>query len=272
MYAYDFEYDGRQLSEFGFMVCSFDGEKGIQAADKGSEITFQFAPSGYGRRHYVTGLQYENRLSTSFQIAKNPEMFSDKEMEVTSDEFRELSRWLNRKEFLWFHSWDWCEPEKERPWFRASFTLTRLDIGGATYGIQLDMTTDAPFGYGPEEVITMNFTAANQTKTMRDLNDEIGDTYPEMQITCRAGGTLTLQDDLSGCYTQVKNVTSGEVITFSGDSMIISSSLPAHSIADDFNYEFFRFANTYSERENQITSSIPCDIVMRYRPIRKDSI
>lgn len=272
MYAYDFEYDGKNLSEFGMIVCEFGGSTGAQKADKGAQIEFSIASANAGKKNTMTGSRYEDRLSTTFQICKDPEVFDDAHMEITDEEFRALSRWLNRREFLWFHSFDWCEPEKERPWFRASFTLTRVNVGRATYGVELEMVTDSPFGYGKEIEETFNFTSGSLTKTLADQSDEIGEIYPDMTITCKAGGKLTLSNAMTGCSFSVDNCVNGEVITQIGDSMIITTSSTTHKVASDFNYDWFCIANEYDNRENAITASLPCSVTLRYRPFIKDTL
>ena len=272
MYAYDFEYDGRHLSEFGFMVCSFDVPSGAETADKGSEITLTSEPIRNGIRNIVTGIKYDETLTTTFQICKDPTVYDSDNMEITVEEFRALSRWLNRKEYLWFHSYDWDEPDKVKPWFRATFTLSRILIAQRTYGVELEMFTDSPFGYGEEIVKKINFTNGNLTAKFADQNDEIGDTYPEMKITCGASGTLILTDDVTNCDFEVANCTSGEIITLSGDTMIIESSNSEHDIANDFNYQFFCFGNSFKNKNNTITANMPCNVEIRYRPIYKDTL
>lgn len=272
MYAFDFEYDGKLLSSFGMMVCSFSESRSASTTEKGSEIEFNLVPSGYGKRFYAAGLQYENYLSTTFQICKRSDCYPEDQMEITSTEFRELSRWLNRKEFLWFRSFDLQEPEKEKPWFRASFNLSRIESAGKTIGVELSMTTDAPFGYGDERELIWNFGQNSLSAVLADENDEIGDTYPQLKITCGQSGTMTISDDLTGCECSVENCVSGEVLEFSGETMIIESSNTNHDLANDFNYDFFRFGNTYDQRENTITVSMPCTVELRYRPIWKDTL
>lgn len=272
MYAYDFEYDGKLLSDFGMIVADFSGSSGAGNGAAGSEISFNLVPAGYGRRFFVAGLQYENCLSTAFQICKNPESFREEDMVITNDEFRALSRWLNRKKFLWFRSFDRCEPEKVKPWFRASFTLTRIESGRETLGVELKMTTDAPFGYGDEKEVTLSFTAGNLTKTLIDESDEIGEIFPYMEIHPASAGNITLSNSLTGCETTVKNCVSNEVITMSGDSLIVHTSNTNHDLANDFNYDFFRIGNTRDERENVITASAPCTVLLRYRPVLKDTL
>ena len=272
MYAYDFEYDGKLLSDFGMIVCDFSGGSGASTGDAGSEISFNLVPAGYGKRFFVAGLQYDNCLSTTFQICRDPKCAKNEDMTISNEEFRELSRWLNRRQFLWFRSFDMCEPEKEKPWFRASFTLKRIESGRGTVGVELKMVTDAPFGYGDEEEETFTFTSGNLSGVISDRSDEIGDLFPLVQITAGQAGDITLSNSLTGCETEIKNCVSGEVITLSGDSMIIGTSNTNHDLANDFNYDFFRIGNTESERENVITASVPCTVLIKYRPILKDTL
>lgn len=274
MYAYNFEYDGKLLSDFGFMICHFDSAGGAETTEKGSEIHFETAPAHSGKRNYVVGTEYDNCLQTTFQICKDPSITPEDEMVIADDEFRALSRWLNRRQFLWFHSYDWCNPEVTRPWFRASFTLSRIDLANETIGIELEMHTDSPFGYGDEIVKTFNFTSDSLSQTFYDESDEIGEMYPELVVTCNAGGTWTLANDMTDCSCEVENCTNGEVLTFGGDTMTIdtSSVVHANTLANDFNYDFFRFGNTYDSRLNTFTATIPCTVRLRYRPIIKDTL
>ena len=273
MYACDFEYDGVKLSDLGYIVCEFNGDNGVETANAGSEITFITVPTHSGKRYRTTGTKYDKCLSTSFQICKDPEKYNENEMSITDDEFRELSRWLNRRDYRWFHK-DIGDQLYDQPWVRASFNLTKIDIGKVTYGAELSMVTDAPFGYGEEQTATLSFAAGALSQTFTDPSDEIGDTYPDMTITCGSSGNLTLSDDVTGCSMEISNCVSGEVLTISGETMTISTSSTTHNatLADDFNYIFFRFGNTFGNRTNTITSSMPCNVVMTFRPIIKDTL
>ena len=223
IYAIDFEYDGRRLSEFDFIICSFDENGGARTAEKGTEVTFSTAPIGLGQRHAVTGTRFDTRLSTSFQICKDPEKYNEAEMYITNEEFRELSRWLNRRKFLWFHACDDCEPEIQYPWFRATFSLKRINTGPMTVGIQLDMQTDAPWGYGEEIEEHFVFTPDNMVNIIEDKNEEVGTIWPDMIITCNDDGDLTLTNELTGCVFRIRNCTKNEVVTQYGDIRIIES-------------------------------------------------
>lgn len=274
MYAYNFEYDGKLLSDFGFIVCHFDDSGGLETADSGAEINFETASSHSGRRYFEVGSDYKKCLSTTFQICKDPKLHREDEMEIKAEEFRRISRWLNRREFLWFHGFDWCEPEISRPWVRASGTVARIDFGHATVGIEVTLTTDSPLGYGDEIIKTFEFTSEKLTKTFLDENDEIGETYPELTVTCGEAGTWTLSDDITGCSCEVQNCVSGEVLHFSGDTMIVETESATHqrTLPNDFNYDYFRFGNRYDQRLNTFTATMPCTVELRYRPQLKDTI
>lgn len=267
MNACDFVYDGISLSSFGFIICEFDGGGGVQTANAGSEITFSTAPAHSGRRFHSVGTRYEKCLSASFQICKDPEEYDEDEMTITEEEFRTISRWLNRREFLWLYFVDY-----EDILFRASFNLSKIDSAKQTYGIQVEVTTDSPFCYGAQETVALSFSNGSLTKTFTDKNDEIGEMYPDVMITCGSAGDLVLTNDVTGCSFEVDNCVNGEVITQSGDVMILSTSSLTHDIANDFNYDFFRFGNTYSSRTNTVTASIPCTVSITYRPILKDTL
>ena len=273
MYAYDFEYDGKQLSDFGFIICHFDSSSGVNSADAGSEISFTTASAHDGKRQYAVGSEYKKCLGTTFQICKNPNLYPNAEV-ITAEEFRQLSRWLNRREYLWFHAYDWCDPEVKRPWVRASFNLERIDIGNETVGIELTAVTDSPFGYGDEIVKVMEFTDGDMEQTLYDRNDEIGECYPELEVEIDEAGTFTLADNMTGCSCEVENCVADETLYFSGETMIIETDSVTHAntLANDFNYDFFRIGNTSGERENVITATLPCTVTLRYRPILKDTI
>ena len=272
MYSDDFEYDGLTLSSFGFVVCEFDGSGDLRTGNSGSEITFVLSPIQSGKRQVVAGSKYEKCLTATFQICKDPDTYIQEEMGISAEEFRELSRWLNRREYLWFRCIDNCPPERDYPWVRASFTLTPIEIDNTMYGVELNMTTDSPFGYGDLVTETLSFTAGNLTKTVMDKNDEIGESYPAVTIRCGQSGTITLSNAMTGCATSVDNCVSNETISLSGDTMIVTTNSATHKLADDFNYDFFRIGNTYGNRTNTITASAPCTVTISYRPIYKDVI
>ena len=271
IYAIDFEYDGSYLSDFRFIVCSINEGGGANVMDAGSAISMETVSMSRGAHFELTSAKYDKALETSFQICKDPDKFDPEEREITRNEFRELSAWLNRGQFLPFCIRDDDDLYSEACYYNASFNLSKIQIAGRTYGIELKMTTDSPHGHGELEETQFLFETVDEYAEMLCAGDEYGFVYPDLNITCNAGGDLHLSCDLGRCDFKVRNCTSGEVIKVDGKRRIITTSSSTHDIANDFNYEFFRIGITREDRLNGITSKgIPCLVSISYEPTVKD--
>lgn len=272
MYAIDFEYDSQYLSDYGFIICNFGGSSGIETVSAGSTITFNTVPRHYGKKYSLASTQYDECIETTFCIGKDPSVFSKDEMYITNDEYRDLMRWLNRREFLNFRLIGDEKYDGEICIFESSFNVSKLMIGNLLCGLELNMKTNKPFGYGQEQSFTWTVASASKVHSIIDTSDEIGYIYPSLIIEINADGNLILNNETEGCSMIIKNCKVGEIITIDGDTQIIKSSLNSHRIYNDFNFEFFRIANTLSNRINKITCSLPCTITLKYHPIVKNSI
>ena len=269
MYATDFEYDGRYLSDYGFIVCDFDSSDGANAVDSGSKLTFNTISQYKGNKHSLVDTQYEDCIQATFDVCKNPDIYDD--LEITIEEYRELVRWLNRKQFLKFRIFD-DENELDPCYYEASFNISKIKINEILYGIRLEMTTNRPFGFGQEQRKVFNFQDETQFHVLNDISDEIGYIYPLMTITCYANGNLRISNDITKCRTVIRNCSENEIITIDEKTGTITSSDVEHDVYNDFNYEFFKIGNTIDNRSNKITVNAPCKIELRYAPIIKNSV
>lgn len=271
MYAINFEYDGRYLSDYGFIICDFNSTSGANIVSAGSKITFNTVSRNKGKQYSLTSTQYDECIQTTFDICKNPDIYDD--LIITDDEYRDLMRWLNRKEFLKFQIID-DEIFNERGtcFYEASFNIDKIKIREILYGIELTMETNKPFGYGKERYVSLDFNDISKSYLIKDVSDEIGYTYPLIIINCNADGDLSICNETEGCTMIIKNCNAGEVISVDGNTQIISSSDSSHNLYDDFNYEFFKISNTINRRNNRISVSLPCKLEIRYNPIIKDAL
>lgn len=261
----DFEYDGLLLSGFGYMICSFSGAGGFETVDNGSDIEFTTSPILHGNQWISAGTEYKECLSATFSICKTPCLSNEGEIEeITVDEVTRLSRWLCRKQYRKFKL---IKDGYEQVYFEGSFSLDRIMFGEKIVGVELKLVTNRPFGLYEPIVKTLTFTKANQALIYRDISDEIGYINAETTITCNGSGDLVVYNSIEDRYTIVCNCIAGEVITMNYPN--ISSSVSSHRIQDDFNFNFFRIANTWDNPTNKITTSIPCVIKFKYSPIRK---
>ena len=273
MFALDFEYDNQYLSDYGFIICDFDFSDGANEVSAGSIVSFNTTPLRNGEIYSLASTQYDECITTTFDICKNPDIYDLEEMEISNDEYRDIMRWLNRREFLKFQTIDeeYNGLDKDPCFYNASFNIEKIKINEKLYGMRLTMETNSPFGYGEQQTISWDITDTTGNYTLVDVSDEIGYTYPSMKIICGSAGNLTISNDITDSMMVIKNVSAGEVITIDGSTHIIETSSSSHKIYDDFNFEFFKIGNTINNRNNNITVSLPCKLEIAYSPIIKDT-
>ena len=269
LHAIDFVYDGKHLSDFGFVLCHFSEPSSPDIVSAGSQITFDTVSIRNGKYYSLTGSHYDECLSATFDICRNP--CSTSSPEITSSEYRELVRWLNRKQFLQFGCID---PNTDSiPFYcDGTFNIQKIFIDGFLYGLELTLTTNRPFCYGEQISKSFNITTSNSTITIDNESDETGYLYPDISITCNSTGDLSIENTTADCSMIIRNCSSGEKITQYGDSQIITSSLDSHELYNDFNFSFFRLTRTYDNMSNSIKVSLPCSLSISYYPIIKESM
>lgn len=261
MRAFDFSYGDKKLSDFGFILCNF-GDKGLDTVSNGSQITFNTVPTLGGSKHRLVSTTYDDCLETTFQICKNP--CSGDVLEISSTEFRELTKWLNRKSFLKFKILD---EDHIDLYHEAIINVSGIEIDGKLIGLELEVFTNRPFSLKEPRIIIIKNTEENGTYSLNDTSYEEGYIYPRVEITINESGDLKIHNAIEDRNTYIANCTVGEVITL--DYPIIQSSVSSHNIQNDFNWNFFRVANTYENSRNDLTISLPCTIKIEYSPIVK---
>lgn len=264
MKSTNFEYDGLLLSDKGFMICTFSSD-GISTVSGGSNITFNTISKQHGVINELVSTDYQDVLTTTFHICKNPcGGRIQQDQFITLEEYRDLMRWLNRKEYLEFR---FLDDEWYYVFFEGTFNINQIIYMDNIVGLELTLITNRPFAIGQERKIIINNVLENGTYIIKDDSDEIGYIYPKMKITCNSSGNLSINNSIENRTTYIKSCSYGEVLTF--DYPVISSSLTHANLQNDFNWNFFRLANTFDNNKNELTISIPCDIEITYRPIIK---
>ncbi len=261
MKAFDFVYDGKNLSDFGFIICNF-GDKGLDTVRDGCQISFNTVPVLGGAKHELTSAQYEDCLETTIQICKHS--CNGGIQEITATEHRQITRWLNRKKFLKFKP---ISEEYIDLYFEASFNISRIELDGCLFGFELEVVTNRPHALKEPRIININNTVSNGKHSINDISQEEGYIYPHTEITIAQSGNLKIHNAIENRDTYIANCAAGEVITM--DYPIIQSSISSHNIQNDFNWNFFRVANTFDNSRNDLTISLPCSIKVEYSPIVK---
>jgi hypothetical protein len=261
MKAYDFEFDNKSLSDFGFMICNF-GEKGLDTVSNGAKVSFNTVSVLNGSKHELVSTQYEDCLETTIQICK---YYCNSDIEeINSAEFRELTKWLNRKKFLKFKILD---EDHIDLYYEVKIGINRIEIEGRLFGLELEIMTNRPFALKEQRTINIKNIIQNGKYSLNDISHEEGYIYPYTEITINESGNLKIHNAIENRDTYIANCVAGEVITM--DYPVIQSSISSHNIQNDFNWNFFRIANTYENSRNDLTISIPCTIKVKYSPIIK---
>lgn len=261
MKAFDFEYDGINLSDKGFIICNF-GSKGLDTVSDGSQIKFNTASTLGGSKHELISAEYEDCLETTIQICKHS--CTGGIQEITATEHRELTKWLSRKKFLKFKILD---EDYIDLYFEAAFNISRIEIDGRLYGFELKVITNRPFALKESRLINIKNLVQDGKHSINDTSHEEGYIYPHMEITITESGNLNIHNAIENRDTYIANCVAGEIITM--DYPVIQSSISSHNIQNDFNWNFFRVANTYDNSRNDLTISLPCSIKVEYSPIVK---
>ena len=264
MKAYDFEYDGLNLSDKGFMLCSFDKSK-IDTVENGAEINMETSPFYNGDVNYILTANYESTLTATFQICKNP--CTGEDLNITVDEVRDMASWLCRKGF---HKFKIFDDDYLNVYYEATFNMSRIIRNGNVIGLELEMITNRPFGVMEDTVINIKNEVENGVENFYSISDDEGFIYPKVKITIKQDGDLKISSIFVQRDTIIKNCKAGEIIEM--DYPVIKSSLESHKIQNDFNWNFFRIENKFKDKRNLIQISIPCEIEMIYSPIAKIGI
>lgn len=262
MKAYDFSYGDKNLSDFGFILCSFGGSKGVETVSDGCQITFNTVPVLGGTKHNLMSTEYEDCLETTWQICKHS--CKDGIQEITETEHREITRWLNRKNFLKLKIYDDSHIDL---YYNAVINVGKIEIDGRLFGFELEVKTNTPFALKEPKTITVKNLEVDGKHSINDISHEEGYIYPYTEITVNQDGDLKIYNAIESRDTYIANCVAGEVITM--DYPVIESSISSHNIQNDFNWNFFRVANTYENSRNDLTISLPCTIKIKYSPIVK---
>lgn len=267
MRAIDFKYDGAWLSNMGYMICTF-GANGTNSASAGADIDFHIVSQNSGEHFALTNTEYKTCYSATFNICKDPETMDDKY--ISEYDVRCMMRWLSRRSFHEFI------PVVDKGFdgmnliYYGSFNVSLIENRGSIIGFELTVTTNSPFAYGGTIEESYVIDSPNGSFQIENMSDEIGALYPELfSVECKSAGDLYITNELENRVTFIKNCSNSEVITMDCKNQIISSSDNSHQIYNDFNFAFPRMFSTFEDTNNEFTFSLPCEVSIQYKPIRK---
>lgn len=256
----DFIFDGRSLSEFGYILVFENTEDTMDT----SNMEMKTIKGARNDKSLGVGYSYGDNLTATYLIMKNFCEFPEDELNLTDEDVSELTRWLCRKQYKWFRYVD-TEDGVDDTWFQGYWTVKKEYAGDQVIGLQITLHTNAPYGYSR---IIKHFE--NQTSFSININtDEEGYIYPDVTIQLSANGELNLTNTTEDRVTGLKNCVAGETITIRNGDVQQISSTQDHDWIHEFNYKYPRFVAKYGDTQNDFTVNMPADITLEYREIRK---
>ncbi len=266
MYAVDFEFDGRRLSDFGCVLTTFNGmENG--PVPSGADVVFNIATTSGSDIYNVFATNYDSPYSTTLSICKDPCVGDNATNPYfTPREASAIQSWLCRR--TQYCKFKILEDGYEDIYWMGWFSSQQYMLGSHIAGFEVTFTADAPYGY--LEDISLHYTCtANTGFNVDSMSYEEGYVIPNIVITCKAAGNFQLTNNRDDKITKIDNCTNGEVITIDGKTLYISSSRASHDLAIDFNFLYPRIFNKYGDTKNTFTPNMACTIDVTYTPAIK---
>lgn len=262
----DFNYRDKNLSDYDCMICSFDKSSGT-VISIGANLNFTMFKQRSNNKFMIANANYNEPLSATFQICKNPCLISADKI-FTLDDVREITDWLQTERYFKFQPYN---EEYDDIIYNGTFTtISLVQHGTNIIGLEVTFVSETPWAHGQSKTIQCSLDSQNEYIFYLD-SDKYGSLYPaSMEITVKEDGDLNIFNRLETNHiTKIKNCSANEVINIDFNSFTITSNHADHDIANDFNYIYLHLNKTYESAKNVLTANMQCLVKIKYFPIRK---
>lgn len=238
MYTTDFTFDEQNLSDYGLMICVFDGDSVVSGGE--IEPVAHKTPATDEYTYYAS--EINNVLTWTFSICKigcditDPEDYFFNQYEES-----EIAQWLLKTDgYRWLH---FDEDDYPDVYYKVYVNMTPYQIDGKTIGYDLTITSNCGYGFSHE--YTATFSSENQPLTI-DINNDLNRyTYPIVELQtnsneCYIYNANDLEQNLdngkeSHFYNLGDNVTTSKTIVMDTANDTVETLSP-----DQFNWYFLR--------------------------------
>lgn len=254
MFATDYLFDLQRLSDFGCMICSFDGD--LDTAS-GGDIEFNVVKAPNRDRYTFYGSQMESVLTWNFSICKNPCLYNEYS-ELFFDQYEEsmISNWMLKRDG--YHWLQFDQEGYEDISYNVQVTsMTPHQIDGKTIGFDLSVVSDCGYGFTNEIVKKFTINSSNSyTLTLHtDMTEYV---LPYIVIDGNGKFKINNENDTLQSATQFKNIN--DQIVMDSDNNIITG---INDFDEDFNWYFLRLVNGDNKLTTDSSSDIEIEIIYR---------
>lgn len=258
MIATDFIFNGQNASDYGLIICSFDGE--LQSAS-GGEVEFEIVKPPGSNKYTFYGAHYNTVLEWNFSVMKKLCDYNDV-YEFSNEEIRDISNWLEQEDgYHWFM---FCqENDGEDIYYEVQIDVAPHQVGGRTIGFDLKVTSNSAFGYS--SLHKKKKTIKNEDPLVIYIdNDTRSYLLPVVKITGSGDFSICNESDIVRMSKQ-KVSTFVDVDTdiyMDSENEIIDGVSP-----NNFNWNFLRLVNDKNVISTDSSDGITIEI--EYREVRR---
>ena len=257
----DFKFNGQKASEYGLIPCYFDNS---EMSVSGGDVNYITSKSNKSDRNIFHVAKYDEMISWTFSVMKNPCKMMDDEPKFTQNDESRIAKWLVREDGYKWLEFD-AEGYEDVCFLAYTSSFKPHKINGDTIGFDITFTTDSPWGY--TNIISNSSTFNYKNPFVLYLyNDNERCIYPyiELQVTDSYDDlTLNNTSDVTYSSTHLYNLEANSKITMDSCNRIIDGL----SSPNNFNYRYIRLL----DGKNILTTNSESDISIKikYREIRR---
>lgn len=269
----DFTFNGKKLSDLGYICCNFDSSSGTIEVSSGANVTLNQEKPSESNKFNLYSTSYDEPFTLPLSICLNP-CGNYENMEMSVGQARKIQKWLSLRNKKFKIN---AEGYEDIYWI-GTFTCKQVMLNGAIIGFNLTFTANTP--YALQENKSFNIELSNALESDIVFSSDVyGHIDADYVITVKEAGNLELDtyyyDPDTKLYTLdrkfiVKNCFADEKIYVKGDVQLVTSSRTAHELGKDCNFILPRLVNTYQsddeEVRNKIKSNLKCNVQITYNP------
>lgn len=269
----DFTFNGKKLSDLGYICCNFDSSSGTVEVSSGADVTLnQEKPSG-SNKFNLYSTSYDEPFTLPLSICLNP-CGNYENMEMSVEQARKIQKWLslrNKKfklDVIGFENIYWV----------GTFTCKQVMLNSSIIGFNLTFTANTPYALQEDKSFNIELLDALESDIVF-TSDVYGYIDADYVITVKEAGNLKFNTYYYNPNTEsytldreftVQNCITDEKIYVKGDTQLVTSSRTVHELGKDCNFILPRIVNTYQsddeEVRNKIKSNLKCNVQITYNP------
>lgn len=269
----DFTFNGRKLSDFGYICCNFDSSSGTVEVSSGADVTLnQEKPSG-SNKFNLYSISYDEQFTLPLSICLNP-CANYENMDISVEQARKIQKWLSLRDkkfmldVIGFEDIYWI----------GTFTCKQVMLNSSIIGFNLTFTANTPYALQKDKSFNIELSDTLESDIVF-TSDVYGYINVDYVITVKEAGNLKFDTYYYNPNTEsytldreftVQNCIADEKIYVKGETQLVTSSRTVHELGKDCNFILPRIVNTYQsddeEVRNKIKSNLKCNVQITYNP------